>query len=402
MAARLKESLPAYKEAFVRSLLRKNTYTPDYIRERIEYLGIGLPSGSLLLMAISVEEAGKGQDMIEESITKLRIGDRIGQSLPEDRPHIVSEVAEGLYVAIVNGGASDTAAWFASAEKVIRQLQTGLSRKASIGIGRPCPAIEHIHRAYDEAAEALRYRRLAGGREVIYIEEVSLEGTPLLAYPKEKEESLTSYIINGETEQARRVFAAMTQEIGAQGSKLHYHQIQQAYAQVLGSLVAAAHHMKLDLNQVTGEKNNLYSVLLDQNDRQATISWLDGIIVRLCAEIGNAFRNKNNRHVDQAVRMVTEELARPVTLAAVAERLKLNPSYLSRIFKEQKGESFSDFVTRIRMDKGKQLLLETDLKIKEIGEQVGYQKTDYFIRLFKEFTGMTPGEYRQNRSLPQS
>ncbi len=397
---RLKESMPAYKETFVRSLLRKNRYSPDLIRERLHYLGIGIQSENLLLLAVSLEEdKDKQADSELAGLNKLLVTDAILRALPAEWPRVVTEVAEGLFIAIVNGGALDLPTLFSVAEKAICEIEDCIGVRGTIGIGRPCTEISRLGETYEEALEALRYRIIAGRGEVIYIEDVRLAGTPLLVYPKEKEESLMNYVVNGKSDEAHRVFAAWVQDVRAQQGTVHYRQVQHAFMQLLGSIIATTGRMRLDLNQLLEEKSNLYGILLQKNDWQEAITWFNAVIAKLANQFANAFREKYTRHVDQAIEMMVSALGQPVSLTAIAERLQLNPSYLSRIFKEQTGEPFTEFLTRMRMEKGKALLLESNYKVKEIGEQVGYQKTDYFIRLFKEHTGMTPGEYRQSRRL---
>nr|WP_249435725.1 helix-turn-helix transcriptional regulator [Paenibacillus sp. Marseille-Q4541] len=71
----------------------------------------------------------------------------------------------------------------------------------------------------------------------------------------------------------------------------------------------------------------------------------------------------------------------------------MTPYALSKAFKQVAGINFIDYVTFRRMDMAKRLLRETDLKINEIADQVGYQHS-YFNRIFKKQEGLTPGQYR--------
>lgn len=86
-----------------------------------------------------------------------------------------------------------------------------------------------------------------------------------------------------------------------------------------------------------------------------------------------------------------------ISLQALAKQFYLHPNYLSRMFKEKTGENFVDYVTRIRMNKVIDLLNNTDYKIVEICEMVGYDNPRYFSKAFKQFTGKTPREYRDSK-----
>ena len=143
----------------------------------------------------------------------------------------------------------------------------------------------------------------------------------------------------------------------------------------------------------------IYFYLLERkNDWREITQWFKELIERISQALGSAVQNKKNRHIDQMLLMLEENYGEQVTLSSIAEQLGLSPSYVSRIFKEEQGVTFLEYLTEVRMKFGKQLIATTNLKIKEIGERVGYVKTTYFIKLFKEATGMTPGEYRKHMS----
>lgn len=97
----------------------------------------------------------------------------------------------------------------------------------------------------------------------------------------------------------------------------------------------------------------------------------------------------------KAMRYVEGHLQAPLGLREVADEVHLNASYFSFLFKEQTGLTFLEYVTRCKLQKAKELLLGTALPIGEIAEQVGYLTPKYFIKLFKENTGVSPNQYRK-------
>lgn len=101
------------------------------------------------------------------------------------------------------------------------------------------------------------------------------------------------------------------------------------------------------------------------------------------------------RLVRQTFDYIEAHYAADITLASLAERLEVNPNYLSGLLKVKTGHTFTHHVTRFRLAKSKQLLATTNLKIYQICEQVGYVDQAYFSRLFKSTVGMTPIEYRE-------
>lgn len=100
--------------------------------------------------------------------------------------------------------------------------------------------------------------------------------------------------------------------------------------------------------------------------------------------------------VKDVIAYVDEHLHLTISLREVAGHIHLNPSYLSALFKEQMQITFSEYVTRRKLQRARELLLQTKLPIAEIAESVGFQTPKYFNKLFKEYEGTTPGNYRQS------
>ncbi|GMK48640.1 response regulator transcription factor [Paenibacillus glycanilyticus] len=102
--------------------------------------------------------------------------------------------------------------------------------------------------------------------------------------------------------------------------------------------------------------------------------------------------------VKEAIQYVDERLHEPVTMRDIADHLHMNASYFSVLFKEQTGLTFSDYLTRRRVQRAKELLTNTRLSINEIAEKAGYQTAKYFVKVFRSHEGVSPGQYRKNVS----
>ena len=83
-----------------------------------------------------------------------------------------------------------------------------------------------------------------------------------------------------------------------------------------------------------------------------------------------------------------------ITVASIAEDVNLTQAYLCVLFKSQAGMTINDYLTRVRIEHAKALLIETQMKLYEVCEKVGYLSPAYFTRLFRKYTGMTPKEWR--------
>lgn len=101
------------------------------------------------------------------------------------------------------------------------------------------------------------------------------------------------------------------------------------------------------------------------------------------------------RAVKQACEHVHKDLSVAVTLTEIAEEVNMNASAFSRLFRQEMGCSFSEFVTSARMSKAKKLLIESNFRINEIAQEVGYISVSHFVQVFGDYSGMTPGKFRE-------
>ncbi len=109
---------------------------------------------------------------------------------------------------------------------------------------------------------------------------------------------------------------------------------------------------------------------------------------------GELERENGHRLIEEAKRFVEENYDRTITLDDVARHVHLNASYLSFLFKEMTGQKYIDYLILYRIEKAKSLLKQTNYKIHEIGERVGYENPRYFTLVFKKYAKQSPVEYR--------
>ena len=102
------------------------------------------------------------------------------------------------------------------------------------------------------------------------------------------------------------------------------------------------------------------------------------------------------RTITGITRYLQEHLAEEMSLSVLAEEFHLNPQYISQLFKNEIGVGFLAYLTNIRMEKAKKLLLSTSLSIAEVAEQSGYGDYRVFTKVFKKTEGITPSQYRRD------
>ncbi len=122
--------------------------------------------------------------------------------------------------------------------------------------------------------------------------------------------------------------------------------------------------------------------------RISLMKWLQGVLARL--DPGK----QEGQVLDRAKKYIQANLQHPVNLAELSEETHVSPQYLSKLFREKSGETFIEYMTRLRMEEAKRLLMESGVKVYEVASQVGYSQWKHFSRVFRKYTGYSPSEYK--------
>jgi two-component system response regulator YesN len=112
-------------------------------------------------------------------------------------------------------------------------------------------------------------------------------------------------------------------------------------------------------------------------------------------------RNWRKSHVvEKALTYIEAEYANPhLSLFDAAELIGLSHPYLSRLFKEEMGKTFVEYVTELRINKARDILGDPDFKVYEVAGAVGYTEYSYFVRVFKRIVGHSPSDYRKQLGI---
>lgn len=119
-------------------------------------------------------------------------------------------------------------------------------------------------------------------------------------------------------------------------------------------------------------------------------AWLTDKIAAISSSRQWRGNSKHRQAVDFMIQYIHEHFAEDITLGDLADKVYISRNYLSIIFKNTTGETFNNYLTRVRMEKAKELLLEKRMLVYEVAEKVGYKNVPYFSTLFKKFTGINP------------
>ncbi|CAM3623147.1 response regulator [Erysipelothrix urinaevulpis] len=106
-------------------------------------------------------------------------------------------------------------------------------------------------------------------------------------------------------------------------------------------------------------------------------------------------RSRLSMPIARALKFIEQHYHEPISLDIVADAVNLNPEYLSRSFKKEMNKTYSAFLSELRLEKARVLLLDTTYQVQEVANAVGYYNVSYFSTLFKKEFGINPYEYRK-------
>ncbi len=213
------------------------------------------------------------------------------------------------------------------------------------------------------------------------------------AYPYEKEKALITKLKTGNTEESKALLNDLLGYVFfAEGNNL---EVVKSRALELSSLLSRAAIEGGATSDSVLKINNQFLMSIQNIDT------LDDLCYKLQETIDvftecmfNYIPSKSNEIIKKAIRYISRNFSRSLTLDEVASHVHLNPAYFSTLFKQSTGSSFKEYLNMVRIEESKRLLSNTDYSIIDISLATGFEDQSYFSKVFKKYTGLTPKQYR--------
>lgn len=285
-------------------------------------------------------------------------------------------------------------------KQALAWIDNHLNIKVTIGLGSPVWEMKHISVSYGEARQMLKYKLSLGKNRLIgnwdvdgmnrfrYLEMISasrdLAVHYRLAVPDWRER------LNEWIDQAKKLL------VPKEDIDMLFHGL--------------IYHIRRELSQASNELLEVWSAEFHPELEQAIKE--QASVEEMCCRIGDILGaagvrleeiRRKNGHAE-AMRKVREYIGRHfadpnLSLSSLSFEFNINSKTLSRLFKEQFGENFVEYLMQTRIRQGKRMLAETDAPIQQISQEVGYLNALSFTRAFKKMEGITPLELRKSCEL---
>lgn len=280
-----------------------------------------------------------------------------------------------------------------TALEYLENIQKYLKLQVCASIGQVGDQVEDIPKSYASAVDLLAEREKMPDQQIITEEDKKDQSKAVCRRPIESYQAIIDAVILGQED-------LVEERIGTLIGKLRRESIpsisvlREFSIDIVGILALALHDHGLQIEHIHSDFNmckelELLHSLKDFGD------WLRDLFLPICEVMSRRSSQKHRKTIDFIMRYVQEHYAEDITLDVLAEKVYLTRNYLSQIFKQETGENYNNYLTRIRMEKAKELMLSGNYKIFEISQKVGYKNNTYFSQLFKKHTGVNPSEFNQ-------
>ncbi len=301
----------------------------------------------------------------------------------------------GQVVVVLNYTSGEAAASLSareSANRLQRDIDRTFKRTVTIGLSGFHPLAE-ASQAYQDASLAVTYRLVCGGGQILSLPALPVDRRISASELEHLDSSLEQLLLGNEQAAFSAIdkFAFSEPLMPAGLKRLITHYILRVGAQLK--------IMDLDMRQISGKTLEEWLHELEGIAVRSSLMSRIGELVRdVCRTIRQERSAPNTPLIEKVKQHVSQDLADGVSLQSVADRFGMNASYFSRWFKFETGQNFVAFLKECRIEKARSLLLQSSHSLQEISERVGYADIKHFCRVFKEYTGYSPSEYKRAHS----
>jgi two-component system response regulator YesN len=168
--------------------------------------------------------------------------------------------------------------------------------------------------------------------------------------------------------------------------------------ELIAEIFRFGNNNQLNLDEIFGEGNDIYSEALQLESTDALKDWLVAISRKMQEMVVGERQDNTSSFVTKAKEYVQEHYADSnLTVEVVCRNLGVSAAYFSTVFKKATGKTFINYLTECRMEQAAELLLTGDEKTYVIAEKTGYSDPNYFSYVFKKQFGMSPSKYKADK-----
>ncbi len=262
---------------------------------------------------------------------------------------------------------------------------------ASISIGKIYKGLDNIQNSYKDAIDASKYRFVLGNKAIILKSELDEE---MALKPKEHKykrhlrNCLNSRSLN-QTYKVLQEFKDNIKNVVSPEINYEFH-----CRSLINGILEYLNEINYPFSEDKNELNDVFINFEKKFDNiEEAVNWLYEYIQKVFIKI-DSHTPQRNKFVEESLKIISNEYYKDISLTNISDRLGVSEPYFSKIFKDEMGKNFKEYLTEFKLSKAKEMLRNTNSPIYEIAGLVGYNNHTQFAKMFKKYEGITPQEYR--------
>lgn len=390
MLQRKKESI---KENILKLLLNGNSHDIKDIKEELKRVGISFDKDGYIVAIVKLP-IHNIHDMKTATMMKYIVSQTIRETLEHiGRVEILDDGWKEIVTILnIECGENVDNSIIKSFTTIEEFVSVELGTEIEINIGGIHGDLADIYNSYMEACECSEYRIYSGtGRILSYPKIKSLEKDKSYVYTAEQENEFIRNVVMGNEAAALENLDNMIATHN-DGSVV---MLRCLFFNLLGTMLKILNSGNVEIAEEIGGVGHFDDLFACRNMAELRET-IQVIISDICQNINRHGGNKKTNLRRAMLEYIESHyFDNEMSLERIADEFNLNFTYVSHFFKEQLGENFSEYLTKIRIEKAKEFLKNTDLTIGEIAIKVGYANSTVLIKNFKKIQGITPGKFRE-------
>lgn len=300
---------------------------------------------------------------------------------------------ENQIVLVINHTDIDEKYMFRHFEQLLEALRKVLKVTVSIGIGKSREGLSTLSESYQEAYSAAIQKVVLGPNCVVHIDFVPNSNLITFFIPENEKQQLYSFIGSRNVEKAFAAIDSVFETIKAQN--ISYSNVKTLCLEILIMLGRLLKESGGSIENIFQEDIFSEEYLSRCNTLDELNSLLKSCISNVSEYLADLKKSDGKKIIREIKTHIDNYYYTNINLNDLAGKYFINLSYLSQLFKNETGEKFVDYLTRVRVEKAKSLLSSTMMKSYEVAEMVGYSDPRYFSDVFLKVTGTSPTKYRE-------
>lgn len=280
-------------------------------------------------------------------------------------------------------------------QQIKKYINKMIGYTVTIGIGNYYEDARNLHLSYQEALHAQSYKFFTGNDAIIHIDDIEPYTNEISFLPNEEILIMANKLTVGDVEGVKAHVEVILQIVFSQ-TNMNPKSFRLVMLDLLSTLSRSAISGGAKPSEIIALQLEYAKELCLLEHVEQIRQWFYEVMNHLLEKLLTNHNEQVLKSVQKALQYINTHFTEDVTLEKVAQYVHLSPNYFSHIFKKTTGSSFIEYLTYLRIDKAKSMLMDLNYTIYQIAGAVGYHTPRYFTRVFKSLNGMTPSTYRNS------